>query len=410
MAVARDATGAGAVSTGAAISWTHTIGTKSISTYVLVGVEISVSSNSTATTCTATYGGVAMTLLSGALTLLGSSTNRSAVGIFYLNDPASGAQTVTVTPGGASTKARVAANSVSYNGCQYGQTLTQQSAASLTLSATSVLNGFDFAVSVNGVAISSPTQTQQYLNTVSVSGVGDSILIQDAAGTGSSISFSSSGTATTPETLAVVLTPAAKAATLIDPFDSSANWTLSSGNVTIASGLLTLQDVDAAAQTAVANTTYDLVSSSLSAEVKQASIASNGTMNNYPLQARLDFASANEIGFIIEPNAGTLYLYKTVAGVGDFASTVTWHPVNHRFLRLRESGGTTYWDTSPDSIAWTAQRSVANPFLLSGVNPWIQVYRGTGTSHTTLVIDNVNVSRTPPGNINRAPMIRSSLY
>lgn len=39
--------------------------------------------------------------------------------------------------------------------------------------------------------------------------------------------------------------------------------------------------------------------------------------------------------------------------------TVTWDPVALRFVRLRQAGGVTYWDTSPDGAIYTQQAAAA---------------------------------------------------
>lgn len=386
MAVAWDATGAGNNSAGTAISWTHTVASATPATYVLVGVEISVSSNSTATTCTATYGGVSMTLLSGALTLLGSSTNRSAVGIFYLANPASGAQTVTVTPGGASTKARCAANSVSYT--RVGSIGSQQSAASLTLSAASVSGGYDFAVSVNGATISAPTQTQRYLNTASVSGVGDSILIQDAAGTGSSISFSSSGTATTPTTLGVALSPTTPMSTLTDNFATkdTTKWAWG-GTAGVSGGQAVQTPTLANDQWIIANQSYDLTGVAFSAELVQTPNVGNGGTTTYIL---LDTGIANTYFYFQWLASGNLVMGELNAGADD-STSIAYNAVSHRWLRVRESGGTVFWDTSPDGVTWTNRRSKtpAIPFVRLAPG-FFANYSGTEPSPGTAIWDNVN--------------------
>lgn len=71
----------------------------------VVAVSVSVSSSSTDTTIAATYGGIAMTQLK--FGQYGTSTARGAEALFMLANPATGSQTVSVTTGGAATKASV---------------------------------------------------------------------------------------------------------------------------------------------------------------------------------------------------------------------------------------------------------------------------------------------------------------
>src|SRR4029079_7702764 len=42
-----------------------------------------------------------------------------------------------------------------------------------------------------------------------------------------------------------------------------------------------------------------------------------------------------------------------------------------RWLRLRESGGTIYADTSPDGMTWTNRLSVADPFPVTAVHAFV---------------------------------------
>jgi hypothetical protein len=49
---------------------------------------------------------------------------------------------------------------------------------------------------------------------------------------------------------------------------------------------------------------------------------------------------------------GLLYMLMTLRGSQVFASTRTFSPTNHRFLRLRESAGGTHWDVSANGTTW----------------------------------------------------------
>jgi hypothetical protein len=50
----------------------------------------------------------------------------------------------------------------------------------------------------------------------------------------------------------------------------------------------------------------------------------------------------------------------TFAG-GVTCNAVTYDPVAHRYLRFRESGGTLFWETSPDASTWNPFGSMATP-------------------------------------------------
>lgn len=204
MAVSRIAQ-AGGKSTGTAVTVSCNAATSDTSTFAVVFVAISVSSSSTATTCTVTYGGTVMT--QAQLTLLGTTTSRSALGVYWLRNPATGAQNVIATPGGASTKSGCEVSVAVYNGIDPAFTPTLSEAASRTLSPPSANYGMTVAGTINGAIMSTPTRTQVYNDGASVLGVGDYLLVQEATGTGSTISFSCTATDTTPDTIGFSLGP-----------------------------------------------------------------------------------------------------------------------------------------------------------------------------------------------------------
>jgi hypothetical protein len=85
---------------------------------------------------------------------------------------------------------------------------------------------------------------------------------------------------------------------------------------------------------------------------------------------------------------------KDVAGVfTKIGANITYNNTMHRFLRIRESGGTIFWDASPDGTTWANQRSTAaGGFALTAV----KVFLGSGNyaqlaRRNTSIIDNANV-------------------
>ena len=72
--------------------------------------------------------------------------------------------------------------------------------------------------------------------------------------------------------------------------------------------------------------------------------------------------AGTRIGFTINAVAGLLRCkndtgYLRCAGVVE----ITYDPVAHASLRLREDGTNVYWDTSPDGTTWTNRRTLATP-------------------------------------------------
>lgn len=65
----------------------------------------------------------------------------------------------------------------------------------------------------------------------------------------------------------------------------------------------------------------------------------------------------------------------------------------HRYLRIREAGGTLYWEKSPDRVVWTVMRSTATPAWFASTTTasvLFQSHRDAGTADEALV-DDVNV-------------------
>jgi hypothetical protein len=54
--------------------------------------------------------------------------------------------------------------------------------------------------------------------------------------------------------------------------------------------------------------------------------------------------------------------FKSDVGYSDGAATVlTYDPIQHGWLRVREASGTVYWETSGDGYVWTVRRTLATP-------------------------------------------------
>lgn len=106
----------------------------------------------------------------------------------------------------------------------------------------------------------------------------------------------------------------------------------------------------------------------------------------------------NAVGFILQFSATvmTLKTMQKVAGVTTLAVTIfsaATYDATHRWLRIREASGTTYWDTSADGVSWSNRHNIANPIALGAV----QVEMDAGTvasvaSPGTMVWDNLNVA------------------
>ncbi|HYW13755.1 MAG TPA: hypothetical protein VE871_17465, partial [Longimicrobium sp.] len=196
----------------------------------------------------------------------------------------------------------------------------------------------------------------------------------------------------------------AKAHTLVDNFnDDTTNATLwvvgdnptpAAGRIREVNGRLEIRPEPSAAGSNLdfyeSATTYDLTASQVMVEVVEALSRSVGTTTF--LSARIN--ATNEIYLAIE-NGGMLVAISEVGGVATVQESIPYDDRLHRWLRLRERGGFTYWETSADGTEWVTVARAPNPITLTAV----KLATGAGTYQAVAypgfaVLDNFNVQNT----------------
>lgn len=92
----------------------------------------------------------------------------------------------------------------------------------------------------------------------------------------------------------------------------------------------------------------------------------------------------------ITPGTTTLQAYLAGAIIG---TPITYDPIAHRFLRMRELSGVFYFDTSPEGISWTNRWSTTSTALSAAVTQLLCGFEALSSEATpsTAVIDNLNV-------------------
>jgi hypothetical protein len=210
VSVQRLGAGTGARSTTAVsgtitATWTSFNITASDANTVVI-VPVAVSAGGTITDPTVTYGGVTMQRLQPAFNAIstGTSTSAGSLQFFYLFNPPTGAQTVSVAQGNTPTS--VMGVDIAFSAVQAIGSRPPALATTQSLSLTAA-NGYALRALMNGAALSAPNQTSEYLNGGSVTGVGDYLAVQSAATDGSAVSFTATGTATSPASMAINLEP-----------------------------------------------------------------------------------------------------------------------------------------------------------------------------------------------------------
>lgn len=101
--------------------------------------------------------------------------------------------------------------------------------------------------------------------------------------------------------------------------------------------------------------------------------------------------AGTDAGFNIDTASGGIAFMSRVGFSDPDAVFDTYSPTDHAWLRLRESGGTLYWETSPDGQAWTVRRTDDSPTWVGDGDLALVVesHRDAGTDNTAEV-DNVN--------------------
>jgi hypothetical protein len=134
---------------------------------------------------------------------------------------------------------------------------------------------------------------------------------------------------------------------------------------------------------------YDLTNSFARVEVLDAGNQSLTSFQFFPLIAEID--QDNRLDFQI--TGGVLYAQKTVATtVSSDLAHATFNATTHRYLRIREASGTTYWEYSGDGSNWTSLYSEATPIDVTRLRAAFIV--GTWqaeASATTGIVDNFNI-------------------
>jgi len=136
--------------------------------------------------------------------------------------------------------------------------------------------------------------------------------------------------------------------------------------------------------------TFNLTGSSAFIQLLDAGNQSIPSWEVYPVLVHMD--SDNEI--FIRITGGNVQVRKKVATVlADVGSSVPYNSSTMKWFRIRESGGTIYFEyaTTPTG-SWTEIANVASPFAVTALRfqPMIGTWQ-TEASTTTAIIDNINV-------------------
>ncbi|MFD0353498.1 hypothetical protein ACFVHW_07075 [Streptomyces sp. NPDC127110] len=109
----------------------------------------------------------------------------------------------------------------------------------------------------------------------------------------------------------------------------------------------------------------------------------------------LSSTGGTDAGFIVDPAQNAVGLYSRVGYADGAAVFLSYSATDHAWLRLRETAGTLYWDTSPDGNTWTTRRTASTPAWAADTDLafLVEGHRDAGTPDH-IELDYVNI---PPG-------------
>jgi len=135
-------------------------------------------------------------------------------------------------------------------------------------------------------------------------------------------------------------------------------------------------------------TTYDLTGKHAFVELGNVQNPASG-WSATPIQ--LTPSSGNNIYWMLVN--GSLQCWTSVSSTyTQRGSSITYDPDVHKFVRIRESGGTTYFDWSTDGRNWTNHTSTSNPFAVTTLRVVIMIGTDSTVGSTpSFTIDNFNI-------------------
>lgn len=199
------------------------------------------------------------------------------------------------------------------------------------------------------------------------------------------------GNRSAESTAALATTPTAGIA-ISDNFTAqdNAKWTYSP-RASVAGGRLNLvRNADYGAMIR-SKQTYSLTGSALKAEFVSVPGTTPTTYADTSLTLVSGASDENALSFDFESGvvAGVqLAAYIKTSGTwGPALGPVAYSPASHRWLQIREAGGTVFWETSADGSSWSTLYSTATPWPVTVMSVVLATGDGAGE---TVVVDNLN--------------------
>lgn len=182
---------------------------------------------------------------------------------------------------------------------------------------------------------------------------------------------------------------------LVDAFDGDLTLWPITNTAYIADGALVIPCLDTYEEVASAET-WSIAGSSVYAQIELPPTAGNGTKQFYYEVISQTSGYYMRIHGSGSQEGATFRCYNNGSGGETSSGEITYDADAHRYLRIRESGGTAYFDRSADAATWTNMWSVSHGWAdLTGL--MVRFYPGYyGTeSASDMLVRGVNVASVP---------------
>ncbi|QCX81248.1 hypothetical protein C9F11_38325 [Streptomyces sp. YIM 121038] len=140
---------------------------------------------------------------------------------------------------------------------------------------------------------------------------------------------------------------------------------------------------------------WTLAGSSAYVQLPLAAAANGATVEAQTVINIIQATAGTTIAININTVANTIRFESNVNYTDGSAVSLTYSAATHAWLRIRESGGTLFWDTSTDGSSWTNRRSITTPAWVTSSVDAVAVemysYRNNGTTNYA-EFDNFNTA------------------
>lgn len=141
---------------------------------------------------------------------------------------------------------------------------------------------------------------------------------------------------------------------------------------------------------------YDITNGEAFVELVDAGNQALASLEVYPLQFITDVDNRLLWGIF----NGTVAAIKRVGGSNTTVYSATYDNAVHRWFKIRENNGTTYWETSADGVSWTTRASEATPLNVNGMYVELAIGTWQNSAATSATWDNFNIAATVVRSVN----------